>query len=128
MTEAPLPTDNAGANAGPLHRARRIVFDGVNLSLEQGTGIATYTRVLTRVARDLGYDVGVVYSTPFTPPGVPLLREIAFFDEKRKPRQHGMRQTPRRVLNYLVDQACYHFSVSPAPFSFGGTVVTDEFS
>ena len=128
MIGTSLPMANTGADSGPLHGARRIVFDGANLSFEQGIGITTYTRVLTRVARDIGYDVGVVYSTPFTPPDEPLLREIAFFDEKRKQHQFGTRQTPRRVLNYLIDQACYHFSVSPVPLGFSGAVIAEEFS
>ena len=38
--------------------SRRIYFDGLNLSLERGTGIATYTRLLAGLARGLGYDVG----------------------------------------------------------------------
>jgi len=63
--------------------SQRIIFDGLNLSLARGTGIATYTRMLTRAAHDLGHEVGVLYSTPFTPAKDRLLREIAFFDEKR---------------------------------------------
>jgi len=63
--------------------SHRIIFDGLNLSLRRGTGIATYTRILTHAAHDLGHEVGVVYSTPFTPAKNQLLREIAFFDEKR---------------------------------------------
>jgi glycosyltransferase involved in cell wall biosynthesis len=106
----------------------RIVFDGLNLSLKQGTGIATYTRTLTRVAGHLGYQVGVVYSTPFTPARDPKLREIAFFDEKRAPQQLGTKRTPRRMLNYLLDQARYHFPVAAAPLSFSGTVITDHFA
>ncbi len=74
--------------------SRRIVFDGLNLSLTRGTGIATYTRMLTRVAHDLGYEVGVVYSTPCTPPKDPRLREIAFFDEKRAPNPAPKKLTP----------------------------------
>ena len=46
--------------------SQRIYFDGLNLSLERGTGIATYTRMLAGVARDLGYEIGVVYSSSFT--------------------------------------------------------------
>ena len=61
---------------------KRIYFDGLNLSLERGTGIATYTRVLAGVARDLGYEIGVVYSSPQRPAKNPLLREIAFFDSR----------------------------------------------
>src|SRR5438128_5639780 len=110
------------------HGARRIVFDGLNLSLKRGTGIATYTRVLTRVARDIGYEVGIIYSTPFTPAADPLLREIAFFDEKRAPDQLGTKQTPRRIFNSLIDQIRYHFPVSPTPLKFSGAVVADHFA
>ena len=45
----------------------RIIYDGLNLALRQGTGITTYTRNLTRVARKIGYEVGVVFGTSFTP-------------------------------------------------------------
>jgi len=62
---------------------QRIIFDGLNLALEEGTGVATYARMLTRVARDLGHKVGVVYGSAQAPSRNPLLREIAFFDEKR---------------------------------------------
>ncbi len=74
-----------GGNRVPRRRNddMRITFDGLNLALARGTGIATYTRALTRAAHDLGHEVGVVYSTPFTPAKNPVLREIAFFDEKR---------------------------------------------
>ena len=60
----------------------RVFFDGLNLSLAQGTGVATYTRMLAQVVRDLGYEVGVVYGSAQRPPKDPLLREVAFFDEK----------------------------------------------
>jgi len=115
------------ADAIPRERPR-IVFDGLNLALKQGTGIATYARMLTRVAGGLGYNVGVVYSTPFAPAADPQLREIAFFDEKRAPQQLGTKQTPRRVLNYLLDQARYHFPVSPASLSFNGTVIAEHYA
>src|SRR5437660_9202402 len=97
-------------NSGSPHRAGRIVFDGLNRSLKRGTGIATYTRVLTRVAHDIGYEVGVLYGTPFTPATDPLLREIAFFDEKRAPDQLGTKQTARRTINFLIDQVSLPFS------------------
>ena len=61
---------------------RRIFYDGLNLSLEHGTGIATYTRMLARIARELGYEVGAVYSSPHRPAKNPLLREIGFFDAR----------------------------------------------
>ena len=62
----------------------RVFFDGLNLSLPQGTGVATYTRILAQVVRDLGGEVGVVYASAQKPPKDPMLREVAFFDEKRE--------------------------------------------
>jgi len=128
MMETAVPMATTAATMRPPRRARRILFDGMNLALEQGTGIATYARVLTRLARDIGYEIGAVYSTPFTPPGDPLLREISFFDEHSKQDRLGTRQTPRRVLNYLIDQAHCHFPVTPMPFAFSGVVRAEEFS
>src|SRR5437763_5255330 len=114
--------------SGAANGAPRIVFDGLNLSLPQGTGIATYTRMLTRLARALGYDIGVVYSTPFTPAADPRLREIAFFDEKRAPNQLGSKLTPRRALQYFIDQALYHFPLAPKSLSFSGTVIDRQYA
>jgi glycosyltransferase involved in cell wall biosynthesis len=105
----------------------RITFDGLNLALPRGTGIATYTRALARAARDLGHEVGVVYSTPFTPAKNALLREIAFFDEKR-PAMSGKRKlTLRRALNHAVDQTRYHLPVKPLPVEFSGAVIARQF-
>ena len=58
-----------------------IIFDGFNLALEEGTGVATYARMLIRVARELGHKVGVIYGSPEAPSRNPVLREIGFFDE-----------------------------------------------
>jgi glycosyltransferase involved in cell wall biosynthesis len=107
--------------------SRRIIFDGLNLSLARGTGIATYTRMLTRAAHDLGHEVGVLYSTPFTPAKDPLLREIAFFDERR-PGMSGKRKlTLRRALNHAIDQTRYHLPVKPLPVELSGAVVARQF-
>ena len=107
--------------------SQRIFFDGLNLSLSRGTGIATYTRILTRAAHELGHEVGVVYSTPFTPAKDPLLREIAFFDEKR-PEMSGKRKlTLRRALNHAIDQTRYHLPVRPLPVELTGAVVARQF-
>ena len=87
VQQIPAAGDCAGETTAMPFASRggsqRIIFDGLNLSLARGTGIATYTRMLTRAAHDLGHEVGVLYSTPFTPAKDRLLREIAFFDEKR---------------------------------------------
>ena len=56
-----------------------------------------------------------MYSTPFTPAKNALLREIAFFDEKR-PAMSGRRKlTLRRAINHAVDQTRYHLPVKPLP-------------
>ena len=104
-----------------------IIFDGLNLSLLRGTGIATYTRMLTHAVHDLGHEVGVVYSTPFTPSKNPLLREIAFFDEKRAAMSGKRKLTPRRLLNHAIDQTRYHLPVKPLPVELSGAVVTRQF-
>jgi glycosyltransferase involved in cell wall biosynthesis len=123
-----LPAQNDGkSSARGSAMSRRIIFDGLNLSRTQGTGIATYTRMLTRAAHDLGYEVGVVYSTPFTPAKDPLLREIAFFDEKR-PSMSGKRKlTLRRAFNHAIDQTRYHLPVRPFPVQLSGAVVARQF-
>lgn len=117
----------AGTEASLCGKPLRIVFDGLNLSLTQGTGIATYTRLLTRIAHDLGHEVGVVYSTPFTPPKEPVLREIAFFDEKRLPNPGRRRMTARRLLRYALDQARCALPVRPLPVALNGAVVARQF-
>jgi glycosyltransferase involved in cell wall biosynthesis len=103
--------------------SRRIYFDGLNLSLERGTGIATYTRLLAGLARGLGYDVGVVYSSLHRPAKNPLLREIAFFD----PNNATPVPRHRRPYNWAVDQLSHIRGVKPVPVNLSGTVVTDQF-
>jgi glycosyltransferase involved in cell wall biosynthesis len=101
----------------------RIVFDGLNLALEEGTGVATYARTLSRVARDLGHEIGVVYGSPKAPSRNPVLREIAFFDERRSIK----RSLPAEILNFITDQVRYHLPVKPTPVELSGVVVTRQF-
>ena len=101
----------------------RIIYDGLNLALEEGTGVATYARMLTQVARDLGHKVGVIYGSPQTPSKNPVLREIAFFDEKRAVR----RSLPAEILNSIVDQVRYYLPVRPTTVDLTGVVVTRHF-
>jgi len=48
--------------------------------------------MLTRIARNLGYDVGVVYASAFTP-DKNRTWEILFFDQMRAPQQLGAKRT-----------------------------------
>jgi len=64
-------------------RPPRIFIDGYNLSLEQGTGVATYARNLSFCLRDIGAEVGVLYGTSSSTISMnSLIREIAFFDPR----------------------------------------------
>lgn len=57
-----------------------VMIDGFNLSLEKGTGVATYARNLSYGLRDIGCDVGVLYGNSSSAAHSPLLREVMFFD------------------------------------------------
>lgn len=58
---------------------KRVLIDGYNLALRQGTGVATYGRTLVETVLALDYDASVLYAVPCD--GSPsLLTEIALFD------------------------------------------------
>ncbi len=89
--------------------SRRIYYDGLNLSLERGTGIATYTRKLAQIARDLGFEVGVVYSSPKRPAKHPLLRDISFHNVPGA----APVPYPKKVWDTICDLAHAPFGVRP---------------
>ena len=104
--------------------SRRIVYDGLNLALPHGTGIATYARVLSRVAQDLGHKVGIVYSSRQAPPKALLSREVAFFDAPR-----AVKISPlKNAFDQVVDQFVYWQTVKPKPIELSGAVVTKQFA
>ncbi len=59
-----------------------IAIDGYNLSLEQGTGVATYARGLSQRLKSLGAEVGVLYGHRSSAGKDGLLREVTFFDPR----------------------------------------------
>lgn len=63
---------------------KTILFEGRNLTLSKGTGIATYARNLTRIARDLGYVSQVLVGTDQRLPRNGPLSEIALYDARRQ--------------------------------------------
>lgn len=107
---------------------RRIVYDGLNLALRQGTGIATYTRLLTHLARRLDYEVGILYGTSFTPRRDPVLQDVMFFNQmaaaNRNVRKPGFGHAHRTLMERL---RC-HFTLRPQPVQMGEYVVTRQFS
>ncbi len=110
----------------------RIIYDGLNLTLDQDAGIATYTRMLSQIARTLGYDVGVVYGTTFTPGKDALLQEVLFFEQMRVPHQLDrkitLRGTLNRRLNQIIDQVRYNFMVSPSSLRLGDAVIERQYA
>ncbi|HEV8680743.1 MAG TPA: glycosyltransferase family 1 protein [Stellaceae bacterium] len=110
--------------------SRRIYYDGLNLQLEHGTGIATYTRLLARIAHDLGHEVGVVYSSLQRPAKNPLLREIALFDNQEAPSiltPARWGALPKYALGIVADQLRAPFGVQPSAVTLSGAVVTEQF-
>jgi glycosyltransferase involved in cell wall biosynthesis len=83
------PVTDTAATAVSLQRRDGtrpfVVIDGFNLSLDKGTGVATYGRNLSSNLRDLGCEVGVLYGGAFSAGRSPLLREILFFDSQNAP-------------------------------------------
>ncbi|MBV9330424.1 MAG: glycosyltransferase, partial [Alphaproteobacteria bacterium] len=102
--------------------SRRAYFDGLNLALPRGTGIATYTRLLANIVRDLGYETGIVYSSPNRPPKNPLMREISFFDYRDNKIPHL-----REMRDAIIDQFRHPFGIKPSALQLSGMVVTDQF-
>ena len=104
--------------------SRRIFFDGLNLALPHGTGIATYTRVLANIARELGYEVGVVYGTPNRPAKDPLLREVSFYDSLAP----ALQPLPKQVIDAIADQLRSPLGgVEPSPVNLTGAVLGEQF-
>lgn len=60
----------------------RIAIDGYNLALDQGTGVATYARNLSRRLGVLGAEVGVLYGQRGPQTNDDLLREVTLYDAR----------------------------------------------
>jgi glycosyltransferase involved in cell wall biosynthesis len=108
-------------------RTRRVVYDGLNLALGQGTGIAVYTRVLIHTARSLGYDIGVVYGVPLPATEDPLLQEVLFFDQMRASNRRASASLPRVLYGRFVDHLRYFSTIRPSPLRLGTAVVAEQF-
>lgn len=99
--------------------SQTILYDGLNLSLKKGTGVATYTRGLIATARSLGYQTGVVHGLQGNVPRDPILREVVLFDDSNT-RSHGAYFIARRWLRRRIAAP---FGVKPVPIPLGGTVI-----
>ncbi|MBV8888794.1 MAG: glycosyltransferase family 4 protein [Alphaproteobacteria bacterium] len=102
----------------------QICYDGLNLSRQRGTGIATYTRMLARTARELEHGVGVVYSVPTPLPKNPELREISFYDPEHATSVSRLQRQMAEIADHF---RCY-LSIKPTVVPPTGIVFTEEFS
>ncbi len=100
--------------------AKRIFFDGLNLALRHGTGVATYTKVLAHLTREMGYENGVLHGTPLRLPRDPLAREIAFFDAPVRTGYPGPLQKLVQAGDYLGGL----MGVTPTEVPVAGNVIT----
>jgi glycosyltransferase involved in cell wall biosynthesis len=114
---------SASANS---QRAPRVVYDGLNVVLGEGTGIATYTRVLTYIARSLGYDIGILYGVPLPSTKDPFLQEVLFFDQMRA-RKGGATGSRRGFHSKFVDYISYLTVVHPSSLHWGNVVIKEQF-
>ncbi len=96
-----------------------ILYDGLNLSLKKGTGVATYTRGLLSAAHALGYRTGVVHGIRGNIPRDPMLREVVLFDDSAE-RPADPLHTLRRWLQRRIAAP---FGVRPVPIPLSGTVI-----
>ena len=75
----------------------RIMIDGMNLALEQGTGVATYSKNLSYCLRQKGHNVTALYGKPMRAYDDDLLREAMFFDIYRDRRS----RPEENVLDFI---------------------------
>jgi len=79
----------------------RVLIDGYNLQLDQGTGVATYGRGLSGLLSDAGHEVDVLYGRSVSAENNALLREIEFFDRPQPGRLDRVRTAGRAAKRLL---------------------------
>ncbi len=75
----------------------RICIDAFNISLEKGSGIATYGRNLNAALRRLGFRTEILYGTRDEPGDDPLINQVTLFDAPPAP------SASRRLLGALAE-------------------------
>lgn len=70
----------ASGNSTTSAKRLKIGFDAMNLALDRGTGVATYTRNVVATAKSLGHETSLLYAIPRGIPKTSLEREVVLFD------------------------------------------------
>jgi glycosyltransferase involved in cell wall biosynthesis len=99
----------------------KVMIDGFNLALAQGTGIATYARNLSSNLKALGHEVHVLYGLSAAQDRSAVMREIAFYDEPSQAR----RFKTIRTIAELTSRLFRPFSAYEIPIS--GLVINRQF-
>ena len=103
--------------------APRIVLDGMNLALEHGTGVSTYSRNLSYRLGSLGASVEVLYGRNVLSKWSPLMREVAFFDD-----QPVGRRGPLKATRSIARMLLAGLGETPFDIPVSGSVVTDTYA
>lgn len=98
---------------------KTILYDGLNIALKTGTGIATYTRNLANTAASLGYQTGVLQSVAGALPKDGRMRQVTLFDDP------DLYRSPT-TLNYAGYALRSPFGVNATRLDLDGFVLTDH--
>lgn len=99
---------------------KSILLEGHNLTLENGTGIATYARTLSATLQSLGCTTEAVVGTEASvPPGDPILNEVSFYDAHAK-NQHWFLRSARLAPHAILGSP---FGISTRALKLGETVL-----
>jgi glycosyltransferase involved in cell wall biosynthesis len=101
---------------------KKIMIDGRNLTLEKGTGVATYARNLSYALHELNYQVDVLYGSRAAPSQTDLMKEIAFFDSNVGDVPKWL-QTMRNIK--ATFNAPFGYEATHVPIT--GTVISNSF-
>lgn len=101
----------------------RILFDGRNILLPNGTGIATYTRNTLSAAKEMQYSTDIITASEFAPNFArPDLNRLMFHDQSYWPRKLSLGSAANfaaRCLSYPAGLSAAQMA-PPAPHQFIG--------
>ncbi|MFT4115582.1 glycosyltransferase family 4 protein [Bradyrhizobium sp.] len=104
--------------------AQSILLDGLNLALKTGTGIATYSRGVMAVARELGYGTTLLHASAGRLSADPTLQEILLFDDA----SDTVMSKKRRLQRWLKRRVGAPGGLKLNAFAMNGVVVARSFN
>jgi glycosyltransferase involved in cell wall biosynthesis len=102
----------------------KILIDGYNLDLEQGTGISTYARNLSYILKDITTETQILYGKNIVSKNA-LLKEIEFFDSiKSIGKYHLFLQKINRIKQAIIYP---FFGLASNEISITNVVIKEHF-